>query len=153
LLGIELLGRPPEQSAEQVLKLLLHARDRAIFLLVLLQQLLPLGAQQFILLLQLAELLGQGERGMGAVRAHAPVDPTRTPRLVEMLEILEYCQLPGRKAKRRRRLMLVRSIPASNMASSLAFSSTLAPEVFAAGRRNVPSSSRLYQMAKPSASQ
>jgi hypothetical protein len=38
--------------------------------------------------------------------------------------------------------MLVRSIPASSMASSLAFSSTLAPVFCAAGKRNVPSSRR-----------
>ena len=56
------------------------------------------------------------------------------------------------RVKRLRRLMLVKSIPASSMASSLGFSSTLTPTFDGAGRRNVPSSKRLYHSAKPSAS-
>ena len=44
------------------------------------------------------------------------------------------------------RLILRRSMPSSSIANSLAFNSTLAVSARTAGRRNVPSSSRLYQM-------
>ena len=51
------------------------------------------------------------------------------------------------------RLMLLRSIPSSSIASSVALSSTLVHTSFSAGSLNAPSSSRLYQSTKPSRSQ
>src|ERR1035437_2126999 len=57
--------------------------------------------------------------------------------------------------KRFRRLILVRSMPSRSIANSLALSSSeggLAPVLLAEGRRNVPSSRRLYQSEKPSPS-
>jgi len=71
LLRIELLGRAPEQPPQQVLQLVLELLDRAVVLRLLLQQLLPLGAEQFHFLTQLLEFGSGGSERWGTVRGHA----------------------------------------------------------------------------------
>ena len=91
----QVVQRP--EPAEQVLELVLQLVDRAGVLRLLLQQLLPLGAQQFHFLTQLLEF-GLGCRPCwGVMRGHALVDCTRLRRLVKTPEYLELS--PPRAAR------------------------------------------------------
>src|SRR5262249_4348237 len=138
----------------------------AVRILQLLGELLALGAEQFIvtrrLLKRCAEefvlalqsdqfVRGFGNRGDRAVHGHSIYTTQNDAGLfAENVFVYDGCIADVRIASRSNRgmrLTLRRSIPASSMASSLAFISTLARPSFTAGRRKVPASNRLYHRA------
>jgi hypothetical protein len=71
LLRIELLGRASIEPPQQRLELVLQLLDRAGVLGLLLQELLSLGAEQFILLLEPLQLAGPCVRRTGTLLGHA----------------------------------------------------------------------------------
>ena len=45
--GIQLLGRPAEQTPQELLELMLQALDPAVLLFLVLQEFITLGAEEF----------------------------------------------------------------------------------------------------------